>query len=50
MKAIPAPTPMYGVMTEVGMKSYSRLTMALSCPTLPLMAVPGMLALVGTWP
>ncbi len=40
-KPTPAPAPMYGVITEPGMKSYSRLAMMPSWPTWLLIAVPG---------
>jgi hypothetical protein len=38
------------VITEAGMKSYSTLPMALQLANLAVDGVPGMLALVGTWP
>ncbi len=50
MKAIPTPAPMKGVMTDVGKKSYERLTNAVSWPALLVRAVPGTFRLIGVCP
>jgi len=45
-KPTPAPAPMYGVITEPGMKSYNRLAKMPSWPTWLFTAVPGTPTLV----